>query len=807
MSKPGNTPHTFVRTQRWTVALLAGAALLLAACSSPEEKAQGFYQKGSQYLSGGDLVKARIEFQNALQINPNLVPALTGLADIAERKAEWQQLFALLSKVAELDPKRLDTQLKLGKLLLAANQLDKALAASDAALALAPDDLDARSLRAALLFRLEDTKAAVALARQVLEKDPKHLDALVVLASERLAAGDGEGAVTFLDQGLVNDERNVTLQLIRVQALERMARLETAEEALRKLMGFYPDNKAFRTILAQFYVLHKKTDQAEAVYRGTAQMHPKDNQAKLDVVRFLNTTKGAPAAAAELERLVAEEAGNHELRLALAALRQTMGQRDVAAQLYRDVIARAGQDDAALRARNALTADLLARGDKTAAQAMLADTLAQDARNEQALLFRAGIHMDEARLEDAVADLRTVLRDVPNSARAMALLGKVHELQGSRDLAQDQYARSFQAGKQVSPNFGMAYAEFLMRVGRARQAEDVLREVLGASPGHVPALRLLAQAHLATGNMTAAQAVADEVAGMAGQAVAANQIRGAVFAARKNFDNSIAAYRKAYDAAPTEVQPMVALVRGYLAAGKPREAVAFMDSVLKASPSNVAARVLLGQLHQQAGNTDAARDALEGALAQDPKAVPAYLGLVALRVQQGQLAEAEAVLDRGLKAVPGNFEMRLSRAGVLEGMNRIEDAIVQYEGLIKERPNADVVINNLASLLADHRDDKASHERAFGLAQRLRNSEVPQFMDTLGWASHKVGKNEDAVALLKRAADQLPELAVVHYHYGQTQLAMNNRKLAKESLQRSIDLAKGQPFPQADEARATLQGL
>lgn len=797
-----------LKAQRWTLAMLAGVTMLvLVGCSSPEEKAQRFYQKGTQYLEGGDLIKARIEFQNALQINPNLVQALMGLATIAERNVEWQRLYGLLSKVVELDPKLLDAQLRLGKLLLAGNQLDKALAASDAALTLAPNDLDVLALRAAVLFRLDDAKSAVAMARQVLVKDPKHLDALVVLASERLAAGDGNGAVAFLDQGLANDERNVTLQLIRVQALERMAKLESAEEALQKLVALYPDNKAFQTILAQFYVLHNQMEKAEAVYRAVAAKFAGDVTAKLDVVRFLNTVKGADAAAIELERLLVAEPTNNEYRLTLASLRQSMGQREKAELLFRDVMARADKEEAGLRARNALAADMLGRGDRAGAQAMLAETLGKDARNEQALLLRAGVYMDDGRLEDAVADLRTVLRDVPNSARAMTLLGKAHELQGSRDLAQDQYARGFQAGKQASPNFGVAYGEYLVRTGRTRQAQEVLREVLGIHQGYVPALRLLAQAHLLAGDLGAAQAVADEVSKIDGQAVAANQIQGAVYAARKNFDNSIAAYRKAYEAAPADVQPMVALVRGYLAAGKPREALTFMDSVLKASPNNVPARVLQGQLYQQVGNLDAAQKTLEAVIAQDAKTVPAYLNLVALAVQQGRFPEAVSVLERGLKAVPNDFELRLSRAGILEAMNRFDDAIGQYEELVKERPNAEVIINNLASLLADHRTDKASHEKAYQLALRLRNSDVPQFMDTLGWASHKVGRNEDAVTLLKRAAEQLPDLAVVHYHYGQTQLAMNNRKLAKESLQKSIDLAKGQPFPQVEDARVTLQGL
>ena len=54
-------------------ALLLLAVVFVAACSSPEDKAQNYYERGMKFLSQQDYVKASIEFKNALQIKKDLV--------------------------------------------------------------------------------------------------------------------------------------------------------------------------------------------------------------------------------------------------------------------------------------------------------------------------------------------------------------------------------------------------------------------------------------------------------------------------------------------------------------------------------------------------------------------------------------------------------------------------------------------------------------------------------------------------------------------------------------------------------------
>lgn len=792
---------------RLATVLVLALSLGLVACSSPEEKVASFAKKGQSYLQAADLVKARLEFQNALQIAPNNVPSLFGLAEIAERSSDWNRAYGLLSKVVELDPQNLAAQLKLGKLLLAAGQVDKALSVSEAASKIKPDAADVLALRSAVMFKLGDRKAAVDLANQALGHDDKQVDALVVLASDSLLGGEGDGALKYLDRALVNNERDIALQLIKVQALEKMGRLDDAEAIFRKLIGFYPDNKVLRHMLAQFFVMHGKPEKAEATYRDTVKAHPADAEAKLDLVRFLGQTKGQDAAAKELQDLIKAEPKASELKLMLASLRQQQKRRDEARTLWREVMDDADKDPVGLKAQAALAGDLLASGQKPEANKLIAQVLEADARNEPALLLRAGVALDERRLDDAVGDLRTILRDTPSSAQAHAMLGLALEMQGSRDLAQEEYARGAQEGK-FAPIYAMPYAEFLMRAGKPRLVEPALRETLQVAPTYLPAYQLLAQSYLNVGDLVSAQKVADLVAKLDNQQVAANQLQGEVAAARRQFDSSIAAYRKAYQLAPDETQPMVALVGSYLRAGKLKEAQSFLQSVLAASPDNLDARLLQARLLAQSGDVPGARQDYDAVLARQPKNTTAWLGLANLQIVAGQLDEADATMQQAIKQAPEDFSLRLARASLMEQRGKSEEAIKMYEQLLKERPNAQVVINNLASLLAETRTTEADFKRAYELAQGLRASTVPQFKDTVGWASYRVGRYAEAAGPLRDAAQAMPGLPVTQFHLGMNLLAQGNKEGARKALQQALDLAaKGAPFAQVDDAKKALAGI
>ncbi|MGO1499891.1 MAG: tetratricopeptide repeat protein, partial [Marinobacter sp.] len=146
------------------VTVVCLVVLLLDACTPPQEHARRYYDDGMVLLQAGEPIKASLQFQNALQVVGTMYQATYGLALVAEQQSDWPRMFDLLSRVLEQNPKHAQAHLKRGQLLLAANRIEDAQSASDAALKLAPESPAAQILSAALLLKQGQPEAAVKLA-------------------------------------------------------------------------------------------------------------------------------------------------------------------------------------------------------------------------------------------------------------------------------------------------------------------------------------------------------------------------------------------------------------------------------------------------------------------------------------------------------------------------------------------------------------------------------------------------------------------------------------------------------------------
>ncbi len=787
-------------------ALLALVVIALGACSSPTETANKYYQKGMALMEQGDLVKARIELKNALQIRPRLTKATFALAQIAEQQGDWAALFGLLNTVLDQQPQHLQAQIKLGRMLLTAGQLAKAQIASDAAVALDANNSEVLGLRAGLLYKQGDTAAAAAQAQAVLAIDPENIDALVVLASERITANDAEKAIEYLDRSLRGSGRSMALQLIKEPALASLVHENSFEPVFHKLIALYPQDRALRHVLARFYLAHNRTDAAEAEYRTIAAESPQDIQAGLDVVQFMLENKTAADAITYLQELVAIAQSNNELSFVLADMQQAQGDPRAAEAVLRAIMARSGNSFDGSKAKGLLAGVLLSNGEQAAAQVLINELLAGDSRNEEGLLLKASLELDAYQFDTAIIDLRTILHDSPRSPRALLLLAKAHELAGALELAQESYLSAYEVGK-PAPQFASAYVEFLLQRRQYVRAEIIAVQMLQVKTQYVPALKLLAQARIGQGNWSGAQAVADELGQLAGQAAAAEQVRGSIFVARNDYPAAIAAFQHAYAAAPLEMQAIESLTRTFVLAGRTPEAIDFLHAVLKESPQNAAVYLLLGDVQAMRAENAAAALALQQFIGLQPLDSVGYVNLARVNVRAGRFSEAQQVLDEGLTRIPGNFQLLMARAASIESSGHFAEAINAYEGLLKAYPASDVVIDNLARLLSEHSADREGLLRAYELAQRFRLSHVAHFKDTLGWASYRVGKVEEGVALLKDAIRQAPEQPVFHYHLAMSYLALNKQAQARTELEAALELGQGAAFPEAEQAAEALRML
>ena len=161
-------------------------------------------------------------------------------------------------------------------------------------------------------------------------------------------------------------------------------------------------------------------------------------------------------------------------------------------------------------------------------------------------------------------------------------------------------------------------------------------------------------------------------------------------------------------------------------------------------------------------------------------------------------------LDQGI-AASDDPRLRFTKASELEVRGDFDGAIAIYEQLYARDSSADLVANNLASLLTTHRSDAENRERAFTIARRLRSSDVPAFQDTYGWILTRRGDPEQALDFLEPAARGLPDALLVQFHLGMTYAALERWDDARTALERAIAVAG--PDGDADEIAAARREL
>jgi len=778
----------------------------LTACEAPEEKAQGFYQNGLQLFEEENYQKAGLEFRNALQLDETIADAWYYLALVEEKEGRIREYAGDLYKTIELDANHVGAQVRLGKIMLFSGRMEEAEAKSDLVLRLAPENPDVWSLKAALLLRQKKNKEALEAAKKALALEPGHVEASLVIAVEALGRKDTDAALAAIAGSMEKNPENIPLLLTKMRVAQVLDDKSEIEKIFQELIALSPDNRQFRTSLTRFYLSEGKKNEAEAEIRAIADENPDDDTARLDVIRYLQSVSGVEVARAELEKIITEEPDAYIYQLALSEI--ALFQKNVAEakEILQKVIAKAGTEEDGLKARVKLAEILLREGKRDEVTALLEEAIAADKLNLEALTMRAALHLDEGRVDSAITDLRSALKNQPDNVRATLLLARAHEMSGAVELADDRFYAAYRMST-AAPEATLQYAQFLVRRGKYERIEKIIGRALKAAPRNQALLTLLAQVRLITKDWDGAAEIAEYLRKLDSKNPVSDQILGRSFAGKNDFQKSLDAFQKAYKTVPKGVNTLIALVRLYVSQGQQDKAIAFLTDITAATPDNYPARLLLAQLYASTGKPDLALATYEKVIEEKPDYQSAYYTLFTHYVRLRELDKAQAVLDRGLKALPGNFTLMMSQAGLNELNMKYKAAIKVYEDILKIRPNVDVVANNLASLISTVYDDEENLRRAYSYAKRFRSSKVPHFQDTLGWIHYRLGEYELATELFESAVKALPDFGVLRYHLGMSYKAENNKTKAIEQLSRAVEISKIRPYPEAEDAKKNLELL
>jgi len=777
---------------RWIVGVVVLAS---CGCSDPQARRDEHVRAGWEFFHAANYEKARVEFQNALQIDPKYAQARFALGQTYERLGDLRNAMGNYAAGAD-DPTEVDSRVAMARILLLSGNLDLAKTRDDEALTLAPQNAAALAVRAGIQAATGQKDVAEKTAKRALELDPADPGAVSLLASLYMRTGRHADARTLMQNAVTAQPNDQGMRAVFAQVLLEDGDVDGAIAQLDAIAKLDPKEPTHEARLADLLGSNGRIDAALA--RLDAFVAAQNTaQAKLLKVEFLAKYRSHEQALAALREYVAAAPKDPELTLALAQSLDESGDRAEAEKAYRAIVAARPSDAAVSNARVGL-AGLLARDKRVGeAENELSKILEMEPNNTRALVLRGRLALDAGHADSAIADFRTALRDDPNSAQVQGLLATAYRASDQPLLAKE----TLLAAVQIAPSDADLRKQLFALALETSEWDLALAQVnalaeLGSSSAQ--ALDMRYRVALGRADYDVALAYATTLAADAATRGLGEFYRGAALQALGRQSDAEAAYRASLAANPDAAEPLGALVRMFVEAKNTAAAAALLESTVAKSPQNAVAQNLLGELELGGGRAAAAKTAFERALAARSSLWPAYRGLAASELALGNPSAAEAALTRGI-AQTGEVALYSELGLLLAGQKRYDDAIAAYQRGLDAHPHAALLANNLAMLLVTERNDDASRQRALEIVATLTQSNDPAVLDTVGWVYYRAGRIDDAKIYLARAVAALPNAPLLRYHQARVLADSGDANGARMALTEAL---KAPRFSERDAAVA-----
>jgi cellulose synthase operon protein C len=805
----------YLRSLSRIVAMLAVVAAL-AACEDSEERAERYYQSGLSLLEEGDVERALVEFRNVFNLDGSHRGARQTYARIMREQGRIRDSYSQYLRLVEQYPDDLEGRVALAEMAFTNQDWEEFERHADAAVEAAPEDPAVRTIEAASDYRQaivdEDEAARRSASAQIaaLRKEwPENrilqqleIDGYVrdMAYSKALAEIDAALKKTPDDRGLYNTRLGVLARLQDNEALERQ---------MRDMVTRFSEDETIKQALIRFYMSRDEPEKAEAFLREIADPNAEDPALYNALLGLIGELHGSEAMMKELDRVIPEVTNPATYRAMRAGLVFQQGDQAAGIAAMEEILAAAEPSVATRRIKVSLAQMLLQTGNEVGARRMIEEILAEDPSQIEALRMTAAWQIKADDTDGAIATLRNALDQAPQDVAAMTLMSQAYLRAGNRDLARDFLSLAVDSSGHA-PAESVRYARFLSEEGRYIPAEQALVAGLRTSRDDPALLAELGRVYLLMEDLPRLRQVIASLEKQEGQPAtqAAASLQAALIERESGADAAIAFLEDISQDWEDSLAATGAIVRARLANGDSAAALKSAEAALAEDPESPERRYLMAATQAGIGDLKAAEAGYRSLLEDHPDRPRVWLELIRILGAQGQNDEVSELVEEGLTANPGHPDLLWVKASNLEQAGNIDGSIAIYEELYEQNSESVIVANNLASLLASHRDDAESLERAATVARRLRDMPQPAFQDTWGWIVFRQGDVEGALAPLESAAEGLPRDAVVQYHLGRVYEALSRLEDAQLQFEKAVDLGSvdNTTVPLAD-ARARLEAL
>jgi len=216
--------------------------------SSEEARASGYVISAEQAVRDGDLDKALAEFSHAIEVNPNMVSAHMGMADIYRMRGDYSRAEQRYARSAQIEPRNFDAQYFHGLMLHLLDRLPEAVQAYLRALGLRPNDFKANLNVATAYYQLDENAQALPYAKRAVELNPQDGPARFNLGAIYAGLNRHQEAVREYQQASELMQFSAPLLLNSADSLGKLDRYEEMVNALAQAIRTEPSAIAYERL-------------------------------------------------------------------------------------------------------------------------------------------------------------------------------------------------------------------------------------------------------------------------------------------------------------------------------------------------------------------------------------------------------------------------------------------------------------------------------------------------------------------------------------------------------------------------------
>lgn len=738
-------------------AALAQASLDVGDTDTAEKEARAALERGYDPAAGTALLLraylGRGRNQELLRDFPapaaNTPPAVAGQILAARGNAllsldRRDEAREAITRAVQLAPGAAETHLAAARLAMVENNRAGAIAATDQALAAAPNNLDALMRKAGFQFEAGEFQPAAETFGKVVELMPGNVLARVRRAETYLRLNNTAGAKADIDAALrvantyapalyiralmqaqAQDWRaaDETLQrlgnglqnfadgyLLQATVKNALGQAAQAEDAARRHVARRPDDPRGARLLATLELAANRPDAAAGTLDRLASRGAADVES-LEMLARAHAAAGRPReAAAAMERAAAMAPDNVGIQARLAIARLATNNTEGAAEAARKVLQ---LDPSQQGMHQILAAAALNRGDLAEATRELGLVPANMRDSELAGTIDATINLIRIDLTGARDAFETILKNHPNSLRARLGLARVAAMQGKSEEAERLFAEVLERDPSNAEALGRLLAAARSNTPRAPAARALLEKIQAAHPGDPSLAAAVASVLIATNEPATAVTLLESEplrAHRSGSGV--QMLLAEAYARQEKWNEAIAAARSGLAAEPENAFFRQQLAILTMRNGDPRGAEAILRVGLNAQPANP---VLLGayiQVIRQDRGLDAALETADR-IARDPQTRPASLllrGDLLMGAAPPRAEEAAQAFAASYALAPSR-ELALRQAGAWAAAGKLPDAGKVLEAWLAREPNDAAAASALAQLEITMGQNEAAERR------------------------------------------------------------------------------------------------